>query len=249
MRYLYFLIVCNIFLSCKTNHFHYGVASPNYQTQLIRHTCISISYNPDCRQAEWVVYSLRKEVLENAEITRTDRFIPDPLLPDSISAHDKDYYKSGYDRGHLAPAADMAGSLKCMQESFYYSNISPQLPGFNRGIWKKLEAQVRKWAVQYDSILVVTGPLLGIDENNRIKSSQVCIPKGFFKALLIYYEGKPYGIGFFVPHLSLSKDISEYRVSIDQLEKITGFDFFPSLKKKVQKRMESIVIPERWFTE
>jgi endonuclease G len=85
-----------------------------------------------------------------------EKFLEDKLVKTG-SAVTKDYAKSGYDRGHPARAADLGWSAQTMRESFYFSNMSPQLPAFNRGIWKKMEEKVRDWALTYDTIFIVTG--------------------------------------------------------------------------------------------
>ncbi|MFZ9657177.1 MAG: DNA/RNA non-specific endonuclease, partial [Crocinitomicaceae bacterium] len=141
---------------------------------ILSHTAYSFSYNEEHEQANWVAYLLTKTHLGSG-VERSDRFMEDPIVSTG-TATNADYAKSGYDRGHLAPAADMSWSETVMQESFYYSNMSPQLPGFNRGIWKRLEEQVRTWAEFYDSIYVVTGPVLS-PELPKIGPNQVSVPK------------------------------------------------------------------------
>lgn len=110
-------------------------------------------------QAAWVVYKLTRDEVQTKVSKRKNRFKEDPEIPTG-SACSADYLRSGYDRGHLAPAADMAFSERTMADSFYYSNMSPQHPKFNRGIWKKLEEQVRHFAVREGEVYVVTGPVL-----------------------------------------------------------------------------------------
>jgi len=126
---------------------------PKYDADdtIIRHRGYTLSYNSKFKQANWVAYLLtREETVKRFQ--RGEFFAPDPLLPGTDFSID--YQKSGYDRGHLAPAADMGYSMETMVQSFFYSNMSPQLPRFNRGVWKKLEMQVRNWAVEYDSLYV-----------------------------------------------------------------------------------------------
>lgn len=122
---------------------------------VITHAGYSLLYNETCKQANWVAYELTKEKT-NKIFQRTNHFITDPQVKTGI-ADGRDYSGSGYDRGHLAPASDMGWSSTTMAESFYYSNMSPQTPGFNRGIWKSLEELVRNWAVENDTICIATG--------------------------------------------------------------------------------------------
>ena len=128
------------------------------QDAVVQHAGYTLCYNETHEQANWVAYELT--ATETVSIyERTDKFIEDPEIKTG-SATAQDYAGYGYDRGHLAPAADMGWSAQSMVESFYYSNMSPQDPSFNRGIWKKCEELVRNWAVDFDKIYVATGPIL-----------------------------------------------------------------------------------------
>ena len=124
-----------------------------------------------------------------------------------------------------------------MQESFFYSNISPQYADFNRGIWKKLEKQVRDWTDRYDAIQVVTGPVL-TGEYDYIGPNKVSIPDYFYKVLLFYGKSDTTGIGFIIPNQKSSLDLLYYSVSIDSVEIFTGIDFFPSLPDKLEEKLE-----------
>ncbi|MDZ7792136.1 MAG: DNA/RNA non-specific endonuclease [Spirochaetia bacterium] len=123
----------------------------------MRHTGYTLSYSEEHEQAEWVAYKLTIEELQG-DVERTDNFREDKKV-DTETASLSDYRGSGYDRGHLAPAADFSWSEEAMSDTFYLSNMSPQKPGFNRGIWRSLESQVREWAIRDKALLVVTGPV------------------------------------------------------------------------------------------
>jgi len=124
-------------------------------TQIIKHKFYTVNYNTTRNVANYVEYTLTKtEVLEE-RAKRKNNYRPDPLL--LVSPRSSDYTRSGYDRGHLAPAEDFDYSKRAMSESFYMSNISPQELWFNRGIWFKLEKKVRKLAIQHKKIRVITG--------------------------------------------------------------------------------------------
>lgn len=126
-------------------------------SQDVQHHFYKLHYNQATKQADYVAYCLKPENLNGSE-ERASSFISDPLI-ENFDVCSKDYYKSGFDKGHLCPAVDMAFNETAMKESFYYSNVSPQLPGFNRGIWKELETHLRNIVSNFDSILIVTGPL------------------------------------------------------------------------------------------
>jgi endonuclease G len=161
--------------------------------QVIRHAGYSFVYNETYEQAAWVAYELtEKETVKQYD--RTDKFIPDPAVSTG-SATDADYSGSGYDRGHLAPAADMGWSSTTMAESFYFSNMSPQVPGFNRGIWKRLEEQVRSWAIEYDTVYVVTGPVLK-GNMGSIGPNKVAVPNYYYKVILDMHSKPHQAIGF-----------------------------------------------------
>ena len=143
-----------------------------------------LCYRESYEVAEWVSYTLTQEEAQNNS-GRTYDFRLDPSITTG-SALPSDYYKSGYDRGHLAPAADMGWSSESVSESFYMSNMTPQLPDFNRGMWKDLEGMVRQWAVRFGEVTVVTGPVLekSAAEYSSIGKNNVSVPEFFYKALL-----------------------------------------------------------------
>ena len=208
--------------------------APKSGETIYSHTAYSFSYNETHEQANWVAYLLTKAHL-GVGIERSDRFMEDPIVS-SGTASNLDYAKSGYDRGHLAPAADMSWSEKVMQESFYFSNMSPQLPGFNRGIWKRLEEQVRDWALQYDSIYIVTGPVLS-DGLSFIGPNKVSAPKYYFKALISIKERK--GIAFYMPNQKSEAALLNYAISIDSLESLIGLDLYHLLPDPLEQQLES----------
>jgi endonuclease G, mitochondrial len=177
-------------------------------------------------------------------VGRSNDFRVDVAVKTS-SATNADYQGSGYDRGHLAPAADMSWSMQSMEESFFYSNMSPQLPGFNRGIWKKLEEQVRQWAVDNQAIYVVTGPVL---ESNlpTIGPDKVSVPRYYYKVILDYTQPGLKGIGFILPNEPSSLPLQYFAVPIDSVEHVTGINFFPALPGKEEQAIEKTVCTECW---
>jgi endonuclease G, mitochondrial len=231
MRTFTLLILCLIYQGVFAQ-----LEIPKYEADdtIIRHLGYTLSYNSKYKQANWVAYLLTKDETVK-RFQRGEYFAPDPLIPGANLA--VDYAKSGYDRGHLAPAADMGYSMETMVQSFYYSNISPQVPRFNRGIWKKLEMQVRNWALTYDSLYIVTGPIFS-DSMKVIGPHRVAVPKAYYKVLLQKRNGEWFGIGFVLPNASLKGDIMQYATSIDKVEEMTGIDFFWRLEDKVELVLE-----------
>lgn len=224
MRKITFLILLVI-----SNGLFAQLELPKYDADdtIIKHKGFTLSYNSNYKQANWVAYLLtRPSTSLRTRFKRGDFFAPDPFIPGTDFTFD--YLKSGYDRGHLAPAADMAFSYETMLESFYYSNMSPQLPSFNRCSWKKLEIQARKWANEYDSLYIVTGPIF--DTNARklkfIGKNKIVVPTSFFKVFLQKRNGIWNAYGVILPNSNSKLTFSLYHYSIDEIEKITGFDFF-----------------------
>ncbi len=215
----------------------------NSGERLITHTGFSLSYNESHEQANWVAYNLTTD--ETVKLfDRTDNFEPD-LKVKTGSASDRDYIGSGYDRGHLAPASDMGWSSTAMAESFYYSNISPQTPSFNRGIWKKLEKLVRTWAVENNSVYVITGPVLS-DALPSIGPNNVSVPKYFYKVILDYREPSIKAIGFILPNMGSKEYLQNYAVSVDSVESLTGINFFPSLPDDQEDLIEKTLCIKCW---
>lgn len=211
--------------------------------EIISHTGYSFLFSNKDKQAIWIAYQLT-----NAETVklynRSERFTPDKSVK-SGTANDNDYKGSGYDRGHLAPAADMGWSVKAMEESFYYSNMSPQKPSFNRGIWKQLEELTREWAVQNKEIYIVTGGVLN-DSLPSIGKNKVTVPKYFYKVILDYSEPSIKGIGFILPNESSKEPLQRYAVTIDSVERFTGINFFYQLPEDQEKVIESTLTIKSW---
>lgn len=215
---------------------------PKKGEKIIKHLAYVLSYNEKYHQANWVAYLLtRAELVKNCK--RSNDFQSDPKIPQTDFSDD--YYKSGFDRGHLAPAADMSFSKEAMEESFFYTNMSPQLPSFNRGIWKKLEEQVRDWAQMYDSLYIVTGPMFA-DSMDVIGNDKIVVPVGYYKALLQKRKGNWTAIGFLLPNTGSKSSYQSFALSIDSLEEKLGFDFFYLLEDEVENEVERNVEIGEW---
>ena len=204
----------------------------------------ALGYSEYHEQARWVIYHMTKAEATTKAASRDDNFRPDPEIPTS-SATLADYRGSGYDRGHLAPAADMSFSIKTMDESFYLSNMSPQRGEFNRGIWKDLEAQVRSFAISEGDIYVVTGPILPQKKSLTIGASQVTVPGSYYK--VVWDRTPPEKmIGFILPNEGSSKSLQSFAVTVDAVESATGLDFFSEIPKEQQEALESTITINAW---
>lgn len=215
------------------------------QEQVIKHEGYTVSYNSEYRIANWVAYELTATEAKSKKTERSNKFVSDPQVK-GATAMNEDYTRSGYDRGHLAPAGDMKWSAKAMRESFYLSNICPQKPKLNRGIWKDLEEQCRLWALDNGSLLIVTGPVITGDMK-RLGKNKVAVPKSFYKVLCYYTEKGYKGIGFLFENRDYKDNsLKSMVIPIDSVEKVTGIDFFPSIPDDQEKEMEATVDWSSW---
>lgn len=216
------------------------------EDQITHHKGFSLQYSEPHEQPLWVAYELTKEETKS-KYRRTNRFREDPAIT-SKTANNKDYSKSGYDRGHLAPASDMGWSKQTMAESFYYSNISPQKPGFNRGVWKKLETQVREWAKEYQSIYVATGPVL--NEGLKVMGvNKVSVPDSYYKVILLVDDqnkSESQAIGFVMKNKKSKSSLRSFATTIDEVEQQTGLDFFYHLPNNLEEKIESNLCLDCW---
>lgn len=206
------------------------------KSQIIKHIGYTLSYNNDTRNANWVGYELTDEEVAGT-VERGENFRPDPLVK-GTQATDDDYKKSGWDRGHLAPAADMKWSSQAMEESFYLSNVSPQNKQLNRGTWKKLEELCRDKAELYGKLFIVTGPVFYDRRAKSIGENKVQIPDAFFKVLLSDYRGTYRAIGFLCENKAGKKSLKECARSVDEIEQTTNMDFFTVLPDSIESNVE-----------
>ncbi len=207
-------------------------------------TTLEISYNPQHKQADWVHYELGSDQLQNC-VNRTNNFRPDPELNEEDSAQLSDYKSSGFDRGHLSPASDNKWSRQAMTESFLLSNISPQPPRFNQGIWARLENLVRAWALKMGGLWVTTGPLLE-DGLSTIGRNQVSTPDYYYKVLVTKNsQEKRKALALLLP-VTAQGNFSSFAVSIDQLEEFTGLDFNAKMDRAEEQKLESSVRLQGW---
>ncbi|MFT5822124.1 MAG: endonuclease G [Crocinitomix sp.] len=203
--------------------------------QVIHHNGYSLSYDEQAEQADWVFYKLTRSSISSF-IKRSNDYREDPFVNEGSATLD-DYRGSGYDRGHLAPAGSMKLGAQSMSHSFFMSNISPQYPAFNRGVWKRLEGKVRFWVESKDSIFVVTGPVLD-SPLDTIGGNNVIVPRAYYKTLLTYKDEKVKGIAFLLPHEESDKSLYAFATSIDSVEVITGIDFYSNLDLSIQTKVE-----------
>jgi len=218
-----------------------------YKGILMDYQYFILSYNESHEQADFAAYLItRRRVTlgKRAEVKRMSSFKMDKRIY-TKTANTKDYSKTGYDRGHLVPAADMAFDIKALKYSFFMSNVSPQKPKFNRGIWKGLESKVRDWALRYDLLCVIVGPVLTPELPRIGASTRVSVPKAYFK--IIYAINQNQMIGFLMSNIGTSEEIKQFAIPVDIIENLTGMDFFERLEDTEEANMESRVVMNFWF--
>ncbi|WP_026841220.1 DNA/RNA non-specific endonuclease [Citrifermentans bremense] len=203
-----------------------------------------LAHDPIRKTPTWVVEHLTVDRV-NGALSRKDQFKADPDLPKGRRAELSDYRKSGYDQGHMAPSADMAWDELAMSESFYLSNMVPQVgTGMNRGIWKDLEEKVRKWALERESVYIFTGPIYSGKEAT-IGKNRVAVPDHLYKIVFDPQEKK--AIAFIMPNRKLkSSEMSKYIVSVRDVETTTGLDFLSALPVDEQELIETVKSSDLW---
>ncbi len=213
------------------------ILKSNAPEQLIPHLGYTVSFNSDTRLPNWVAYELtRAETC--GDLPRESHFECDPDV-EGAQAEDDDYRNSGWDRGHMAPAADMKWSRQAMKESFYFTNVCPQNRNLNRGDWKALEESCRDWAKQYDGIYIACGPIISRSMPPRLGVNRVVIPDSFFKVILVRHDGKYEGMGFVFENKAGHKSLASYACTIDHVEELTSTDFFPQLPDEIEAEVEA----------
>ena len=228
--------------SARYDNLSFGI--PGKADCIVDREGFALGYIEYHEQPAWVIYKLTRAEVQTQVARRTNRFREDPEVPTG-SATNADYRKSGYDRGHLAPAADMAFSVQTMADSFFFSNMSPQVPAFNRGIWKRLEEQVRKFALHEGEIMVVTGPVLPKEKSITIGNNKVTVPDRYYK--VVYDLTPPQKmIGFIIPNNGSTRPLQDFAVTVDAVEKETGLNFFSLVPRQEQDRLESTITLDAW---
>ena len=212
--------------------------------ELIPHLGYTLSYNYRHRIPNWVAWELTAAETQGTE-PRASGFRPDPDVR-GTQADDDDYRGSGWDRGHMAPAADMKWSRQAMRESFYLSNVCPQNQNNNRGDWKELEEKTRELAQRYGKVWIAAGPIVGKAQHGRIGQNRVTVPDMFYKVLLIRHNGKYEGIGFVFKNEAGSRHLGAYARTIDEVEMLSGIDFFPALPDSIEREVEQAMNLSTW---
>ncbi len=190
----------------------------------------SLGYSYQYKSALWVSYIISAGSI-GIDVERSDHFYADPDIPENYRVHPDDYRNSGYDKGHLAPSAAIDFSRKSNKQTFAMSNVALQDPQLNRWAWRSLERLIRQWTQYKGKLAIITGPLY--DENPE-RVNDIPIPNTFYK--IVYAFKHEQAIGFIFPNKDIkSSNLWDYALSITEVEKATGYQFFAPFGEEGQK--------------
>lgn len=213
--------------------------------RLLTYPGFVVSFNSETHQPNYVAWELTGDEAESQTVSRkTGSFAPDMEVEGCATLDD--YRRSGYDRGHMAPAGDMKWDSEAMQSSFLLTNISPQAHELNQGSWRVLEEKCRDWAVRDSAIVIVCGPIFDSHPAAAIGQTGVAVPDRYFKVVLAPYANPPRAIGFVMPNGNVPGGIQKCAMPVDEVESITGYDFFHAFPDDVEERVESECNFPRW---
>ena len=212
--------------------------------QMLRRAGYTASYNKTTKLPNWVAWHLTADRTTGPAKRSGVDFQADMDVP-APRAEDSDYYGSGYDRGHMCPAADNKYSEKAMEESFLFTNMCPQNGNLNRGDWNEMEQACRRWAKEYGGVYVVCGPILYKGKHKTIGKNKVVVPEAFFKVVLRTGE-TPKAIGFIYKNAEGNRPKGDYVNTVDEVERITGIDFFLELPDDVENKVEATADIADW---
>lgn len=211
----------------------------------VEYTGMKLSFNPRLHIPNWVAWELTGNETRGT-VKRENKFFCDESVRGCAETYDYSY--SGYDRGHMAPAGDMKWDPQAMHETFYLTNICPQAKSLNTGAWKRLEEKCRTWARADSSIIIICGPVVTDRPIEYIGDTRVAVPRRFFKVIISPYATPPRGIGFLMPNGKVHGGMQEAATTIDEIERITGYDFFHSLPDNMESAIESQCDFHYWST-
>lgn len=211
------------------------VSSITKNNQYLVKKYYAIHYRYDTKTAEYVVEHVTKEAITGTA-KRKDDFRPDPELPEKHRSLLEDYAGNPYDRGHLVPGANNTQSEEAMSESFFLSNMVPQVPNHNRGIWKQLETLVRNWVLEGKDLYVISGTIYTKD-HKTIGNNKVGVPDYLWKIAVDKKTNK--SIAFLLPNTPIPvADLPKYIVTIAEIEIKTGINFHPKLTTELSNTIE-----------
>lgn len=203
----------------------------------------SLSFNPERHTPNSVAWVLHRDETDGS-YERSNKFWTDPDIDGC--ADTRDYTRSGYDRGHLCPAGEQKWSQEAMHNSFVMTNICPQKHELNSGAWKTLEEKERIWADRDSILVIVAGPIYNSPNPETIGETGVAVPDAFYKVLLAPYVTPVRAIGFVYPNMKCPGNMENYSTTVDEVERITGMNFFASLPDEIENEVEATASFKEW---
>lgn len=237
-RLLYLILLLSIF-SCraqKEDRIEMPAPLENGKEQILKRKGYIISYNLELKLPNWVAWHLTEDHADG-DVKRFNGYLEDEDVPSPRATPD-DYKGSGWSHGHMCPAGDNKWDRKAMRETFLLTNMCPQDASLNSGLWNRIEMDCRKWARKYGGVYIVCGPVLLNREHETIGANQVVVPEAFFKVIL-RMKPQPAAIGFIIRNNEGKKKRDQYINSVDEVERITGIDFFPALSDDIENAVEA----------
>jgi len=214
--------------------------------KILRRVGYTASYNAANRIPNWVAWHLTASHVGGHYNRNNEVFHEDPEVSNP-RAYDSDYRGSGYDRGHMCPSGDNKWNKEAQEQSFLFTNICPQRHNLNTGAWNDVELQCRAWAKRYGDLYIVCGPVLYDQQHKTIGRNRVVVPEAFFKVVLRKHDNYYKAIGFVYENKGASRDMSRYVRSIDDVEQLTGFDFFSALPDNIEEKIEKSANLRDWY--
>lgn len=221
-------------------------ADSTLESLMVDYPGMTLSFNPSKHIPNWAAWELTADMVNTGKHPRENKFYCDEAVDGCPESYDYSY--SGYDRGHMVPAGDMKWSKEAMHATFSLVNICPQAKTLNTGTWKSLEEKCRQWALADSAIVIICGPVMTDNITEYIGDSRVAVPKRFFKVILSPHARPARGIGFIMPNGKVPGGMQAAAVSIDEVERVTGLDFFSALPDDIEQEVERQCDFHYWST-
>jgi len=212
--------------------------------QMLNYRGFTVAFNPGKHQPNYTVWTLEPGETDGPYSRKDVNFMPDDNIAGCATL--ADYRNSGFDRGHMAPAADMKWSKQAMADCHLLTNMCPQDNRLNAGAWATVEKNARKWALKHGPLVIVAGPVLNDRLTRTIGTSEIPVPERFFKVILAPQAQPPIGIAFVMPNSYVEGGAQATVTTIDEVEAITGFDFFAALPDDIETTVEQQNSLRKW---
>ena len=215
-----------------------GFEIPSYgpNEDVVRHLGYTASYNHRTLVPDWVAWELTAEEARGNAGGQYS-FSRDPMVA-FPKASREEYANSGWDKGHMAPRADMRWSAKALEESYYFTNVCPQDHEMNGSAWRKIEEMCRRCAGRYGRVYIVCGPLFTNHRHGTIGEAGVMVPDAFFKAVAVPAKDGVHAVGFIVDNSPQSRSPHHYAVAVDSVETLVGRDLFPQCPEEAERSFD-----------